>query len=297
MCDAKDRSGDSVFISLHWRSELLLCLKTAIICSLLAVNASAQEEEHKESSRSIPRILLEGAFDNLYSRDYLQTIDLIASSSGSRPVSKTLQILRRQRARPGKALVRFLNPSTIRRTSLLILENDSAIDDVYVYLPAIKLIRRISAAQRADSFFGTDLNYEDIEPKAASDFEVRTALKTFERESCSRLEVWARDGIDSTYDKMLLCVEDGRHLIHWIEYYRSGRIIKRLDVNLESVRTITGQHIPFEMTMTTLGANSKTRIVTQKYELVDGIPDSLFSTWNLQAGDAERDRRRVTRGD
>ena len=37
---------------------------------------------------------------------------------------------------------------------------------------AARLTRRLSSSQRADSFFGTDLSYEDVEPKRISDYEV-----------------------------------------------------------------------------------------------------------------------------
>ena len=121
---------------------------------------------------SDPRSLLARAFANLYADDYIQTLELAAESPGMRPVVRTLQILRKQSVQPGKALVRFLEPFDVRRTSVLILENADANDDLWVYLPALRMTRRISSSQRADSFFGTDLSYEDVEPKHADDYDV-----------------------------------------------------------------------------------------------------------------------------
>ena len=87
-------------------------------------------------------------------------------------MQRKLQITRRQSERPGKALVRFLEPYAIRRTSILILEKEEGPDELFVYLPAARMTRRLSMAQKADLFFGTDLSFEDIEPKRATDYDV-----------------------------------------------------------------------------------------------------------------------------
>ena len=91
----------------------------------LALPAGAEE----------PDALLARAFANLYADDYVQTIELSTRATGIRPLSRTLQITRKQSVRPGKALVRFLEPFDVRRTSVLILENDGASDDLYATCP------------------------------------------------------------------------------------------------------------------------------------------------------------------
>ena len=238
----------------------------------LALPAGAEE----------PDALLARAFANLYADDYVQTIELSTRATGIRPLSRTLQITRKQSVRPGKALVRFLEPFDVRRTSVLILENDGASDDLYVYLPALGLTRRLSAAQRADSFFGTDLSYEDVEPKHAEDYEVRVDPRDATTdEDCLRLEIVAAEGFESTYDRMLSCIEPARALIHWTDFYRHDRRVKRLEIDLDRVEPVGDRFIPFLMTVRTLRTGSETRVTTESYELTTHIPDDLFSTWNL----------------
>ncbi len=152
------------------------------------------------------------------------------------------------------------------------------------------MTRRISSAQRADSFFGTDLSFEDIEPKAANDY-IATPLEYELRGGvCAGLEIVARKDEASSYERMILCVESGRNLIHGIDYYRKDQLIKQLAVDVSSVRRIGDRHIPFRMTMRTLRAESETEILTKGYELVGDIPESVFSRRNLEFGDAARDR-------
>lgn len=59
-------------------------------------------------------------------------------------------------------LVRFLAPPDIKGTATLLLEHADGDDDMWIYLPALKKVRRLVAANKQDSFVGTDLSYGDI---------------------------------------------------------------------------------------------------------------------------------------
>ena len=240
--------------------------------------------------------LLDRAFRNLYAEDYIQTLVLATSSRGGREMRRRLQLTRRQSVRPGKALLRFLYPQSIRRTSVLILENDEAADDLYVYLPATRLTRHLSSFQRGDSFFGTDLSYEDVEPKDIGDFVVRflPADEESKAAGCVRVEITAAPGFDSTYEKQLSCLEGERGIILWTDYYVSGRHLKRLAIDPKDVRRIGDRYIPFLITVETPRQRSITKVITEEYDLRAEIPDKLFNTWNLAAGDADSDRRKTT---
>ena len=261
-----------------------LALAAAVL--LVVATAAGAEEDAKT--------LLERSFANLYADDYVQTMELSTSVGGARPLTRTLQITRKQSVRPGKALVRFLQPFDIRHTSILILENEEASDSLYVYLPALSLTRRLSAAQRADSFFGTDLSYEDIEPKQASDYEVRLVPRdAATSDACLPVEWKARPGIESTYERMVSCIEPERAVFHWTDFYRRGKHLKRLQVDLGKIEPVGERFIPFLMTMRTLRTGSETQVVTLDYELRTDIPEDFFGIRNLESGTADRDRNRA----
>jgi hypothetical protein len=247
--------------------------------------------------------LLDRAFRNLYAEDYIQTLVLATQSRGGREMRRRLQLTRRQSVRPGKALLRFLYPQTIRRTSVLILENSARSDDLYVYLPATRITRHLSNAQKADSFFGTDLSYEDVEPKSIDDFVVRwlepgeAPAESQEREGesdCVRVEITAAPDFESAYEKQVSCLERERGIILWTDYYVAGRHLKRLAIDPKEVRRVGDRHIPFLITIETPRQRSKTKVITEDYDLRAEIPDKIFNTWNLQAGDAKSDRQKAT---
>jgi len=264
---------------------------------LLPASAVATDEPAvalEDSAAESPGALLRRAFENLYADDYVQEMTLATSRGGGQALERRVQVTRKQSTRPGKALVRFLEPPTLRRTSVLVLENEGAYDDFWVYLPALKRTRRIGGAQRGDSFFGTDLSYEDVEPKHADDWHVRVLGRdAVAGQPCIQLEIVPREGYESTYEKMISCVDPTVATILRTEFYERGQLRKLLEAEPESVREISGRFIPFRLVMTTPKRRTETIVETELYEIRAEVPDDLFTTWNLESGDADRDRSAI----
>ncbi len=58
----------------------------------------------------------------------------------------------------------YQSPSNVKGTAFLVYDypNAEVDDDQWLYLPALRKTRRISASNRGDYFLGTDFTYEDI---------------------------------------------------------------------------------------------------------------------------------------
>jgi len=148
------------------------------------------------------------------------------------------------------------------------------------------------SGQRADAFFGTDLCYEDVEPKHASDWDVRQVGAGEEAGTpCVVLDIRPRPPYESTYERMESCIEPERAIILRTDFYRRGQAVKQLRVDVGSVRELEGRHIPFSFRMETPAQRSSTHVGTESYEIRAGLPDQIFTTTNLEAGDADGDRR------
>ena len=59
-------------------------------------------------------------------------------------------------------LSRFTAPNDIKGMSTLLVEHKSIDDDIWVYLPSFKKVRRLSTNSKRDSFLGTDLSNGDV---------------------------------------------------------------------------------------------------------------------------------------
>jgi uncharacterized protein len=61
-----------------------------------------------------------------------------------------------------RRIVRFSSPPDVKDTAILLVEHADGDDDIWVYLPALKKVRRLVSSNKKDSFAGTDFTYGDV---------------------------------------------------------------------------------------------------------------------------------------
>ena len=78
-----------------------------------------------------------------------------------------------------RSIIIYLSPRNIKNTGFLTFDypEPDRDDDQWLYLPALRKVRRISASDRGDYFLGTDLTYEDVKQEGkieTSDYTCET---------------------------------------------------------------------------------------------------------------------------
>src|SRR5215211_3869190 len=61
-----------------------------------------------------------------------------------------------------KSLVVFDNPSDVKGTASLVYSHKKGDDDQWLYLPALKQVKRISSSNKSGPFMGSEFAYEDV---------------------------------------------------------------------------------------------------------------------------------------
>ncbi len=83
-----------------------------------------------------------------------------------------------------RTMLFYVSPTNVKGTGFLTYDypDASTDDDQWLYLPALRKVRRISAADRGDYFLGTDLSYEDIkkESRIATEDYIFSTINTAE---------------------------------------------------------------------------------------------------------------------
>lgn len=72
-----------------------------------------------------------------------------------------------------RLLLRFTYPNDIRGTGFLVWEHPAAEDERFLYLPALKRVRRIAGSEAQESFVGSDFTYEDIGGREFDEYTYR----------------------------------------------------------------------------------------------------------------------------
>lgn len=132
-----------------------------------------------------------------------------------------------------KKIMEFRSPADVRGTSFMNWSySDSArSDDQWIYLPALKRVRRISSEGKGDSFMGSDFSYDDLGTRHPDrDTHRILGSENIEGEACWIIESTPKDASGS-YSKIVSWVSKERTMGLKRDYYdRSGKLLKTLRV-------------------------------------------------------------------
>jgi len=70
-----------------------------------------------------------------------------------------------------KSLMEFLTPADVRGTKFLNYEHAQGDDDQWLYLPALKRVKRIASKNKSGSFMGSEFSYEDLSASNVEKYE------------------------------------------------------------------------------------------------------------------------------
>ncbi len=141
--------------------------------------------------------------------------------------------------KPGaeSTLFKFTAPPVVQGTGLLIVDQGQAVNDIWMYLPATRRIRRIAGAEKSNWFMGTEFTHEDFEDYKRNAYRFHLdgddePCGTGQR--CFVVTATASDATEreaSGYGRKVYWIERESLYPIRIDYVdRAGANVKRLDV-------------------------------------------------------------------
>jgi len=185
----------------------------------------------------------------------------------------------------------FKSPADVKNTAFLTYDYDdvSKDDDQWLYLPALKKVKRIPSADKSSSFMGSDFSYFDMTDRDLEDYDFKVLKETKVRgHDAWMIEATPRNQevIDeSGYEKTIAIVrKDNYMVVRAINFMTNG---KKKYLDLKSIHEEGGIWLVDEMTMTTKKGKStihKTTLSFSNVTLNVKIDDSVFTTRRLEKG-------------
>jgi len=192
---------------------------------------------------------------------------------------RTVRIIRQGDERQ---IMWFLAPADVRGTSFLRISNEDRNDDMWLYLPAFKKVRRIATKARKENFMGSDFTYEDMEKRKLKDYTYK--LLREERladHECYVVESIPKESVDSDYSKIISWVWKDDYLIIKEEFY-DGKAELRKVKTMRGLEKHNQYWIPGGLKMENVQKQHVTDIAFDNIEVDTGAEDDLFSTAYLQ---------------
>ena len=128
-----------------------------------------------------------------------------------------------------KSLFVFDQPRDVQGTALLTHAHVNAQDDQWLYLPALKRVKRISASTRSGSFMGSEFSYEDMSSPEVEEY----TYKYLYDEPCGELTCTVTEQVpldqQSGYSRKIIWQDTGELRTWKMELYdRRGSHLKTL---------------------------------------------------------------------
>lgn len=216
-------------------------------------------------------------YDRDAGRDSVAVVEMVlTSSSGKRRVRQ----FESQTLKQGgllHSLIRFTYPQDIKDTSFLTLERQEEDAEQFLYLPALRRVRRIVAKQKGKSFVNSDLFYQDLERRSPDKDEHRIlGEEVIENRRCWILESVPVDEKSSAYGKVVAWVDQQSLLPMKSESFdRKGRKIK--SGRAQSIKQIDGIWTVMDSEVTTIKKRHTTRLTTREIRYNVGLDLSAFN--------------------
>ena len=181
-----------------------------------------------------------------------------------------------------KSLTVFDEPRDVKGTALLSFTHKVGPDDQWLYLPALKRVKRIASDNKSGPFMGSEFAYEDITSQEIDKY----TYKFLRDDTLDGMDVFVfeRYPVDkkSGYTRQITWLDKGHYKERKIEYYdRKNALLKTLtftDYN-QYLDTFWRAH---NMYMVSHQTGKSTTLIQDNYQVQTGLTDRDFDKNSLK---------------
>ncbi len=181
-----------------------------------------------------------------------------------------------------KTMIIFDQPLDVEGTALLTFSHKTEADDQWLYLPALKRVKRISSRNKSGPFMGSEFAYEDLASQEIEKYTYRYVKDdTLDGQPMFLIE---RDPVDenSGYRRQLVWIDKAEYRPIKIEYYdRKDSLLKTL-VFRDYSQYLDRYWRAREMYMENHQTGKSTLLTWLRYEFRVGLEDGDFTTNSLK---------------
>jgi hypothetical protein len=227
--------------------------------------------------------LLRSAFERTLQAPGVRSVELRVHRGGKLVSRRAFDVAYRRDAGQARSLLRFTAPSYLRGQALLVLESPEGISDTWLYQAEERRPRRVGTAHKADSFYGSDLSFEELEHQRFEHFALRRLPDAEEAGlPCAVIEAVPQQ--ESQYVRLVAWIDLARTAIARVDFYRGAGTepAKRLRVSLDQVVEESGYLRIETMRIEQIGRDAWTEVVTERMEIDPAISADVFSAAFLE---------------
>lgn len=129
-----------------------------------------------------------------------------------------------------KSLSIFDNPRDVKGTAFLTFSHKKGDDDQWLYLPALKRVKRISSRNKSGSFMGSEFAYEDMSSQEVEKYTYKWIRdEMLDDRECFVVEFYPVDKKNTGYTRQVSWIDKSEYRVWKVEYFdRKKSLLKTL---------------------------------------------------------------------
>lgn len=254
-------------------------MKTLLTILLLSCTLIAQAQTPEQRGLSIAQEA--DARDRGFG-DYRASLSMLLRNKDGEESMREMRSLVMEVAGDGdKTLMVFDEPKDIQGTALLTYTHRVGDDDQWLYLPAVKRVKRIASDNKSGPFMGSEFAYEDLTSQVLEKYTYKYLRdEPLEGQDMFVLERYPVDE-HSGYTRQLVWLDKVGYRPFRIEYYDRKKSLLKVLV-FKGYQQYLGKYWRAdELYMENLQTNKSTRLHWNQYEFGVGLKDSDFTKESL----------------
>jgi hypothetical protein len=249
----------------------------AIAAACLASSGALALETAEEIQDCVER--------NMESKSSIQTMTLDAKDRvGSINRLRTTIYYKEDDAGSMRVLMRIDEPQDLRDSAILLLEREGG-QDILMYVPELRRVRRLHGRMVADTMFGTDFSYEDFRRlQAVSSDLPGERLADAEQQGRPVYVVASRypEGGDSMYERLVAYIDQKTCVPLKLEFFQKGDSPRKvLEADPAAIVELKGRNVAKKMLLRDLKEGTETAIEVVDLQVDVEIPEKLFKERTL----------------
>ncbi len=220
-----------------------------------------------------------------YADSTSETTMTLTNKSGQQRVRKTFGTSKLDaNGIDNKRMTRFLEPTDVKGTVSLLVEHSDKDDDIWIYLPSVKKVRRLISSNKKDSFVGTDFSYGDVIGHKVKEWN-HTIVKEEEVDGkpCYVIETTPKDATVKTntgYSKRIGWIQkDNFVTVKAVSYDEAGELLKEAKYShWKEVDTVKHKWQAGILEAKNLQTGHSTVITIDQFKVNNGVKDDFFTT-------------------
>jgi len=184
-----------------------------------------------------------------------------------------------------KKIMFFKTPADVRNTSFMnwSYNDENKDDDQWIYLPALKKIKRISSDSKSDYFMGSDFTYDDLGDRHPSqDTHKLIGEEIINGENCYVVESIPKDE-DYMYSKTVTWIIKDKWIGVKKDFYDEDEDLLKILI-VKKFEKISGYWTILSTEMHNVQKNHTTRMQLDNVKIDTGIADNQFTERMMRRG-------------